>query len=271
MQVADVVLGTRPGHRARGQHPAPGHRGEVGRDPPQVVQVHVRRDDLEVVEDGVPGPGHRAAPAEPGVRQRALGQAEHRAVAAQPHPAHGIAQRHRRIVDAGGERVDVHGERLPVGGGDPQPGDAGGQIGQEDDAAEPLGALLDDPTRQRPLGRERRVALPLGAEPAVRVPGQGDAEGAALHPHVVEVHQRRGSARTALPQPQHLLVVHPPVAVLDQLDHRPVELQSGQHEAAGEKVGKLVRHPNPGKLRQEHARGVPHHQSLEREIVDERA
>ncbi len=73
--------------RERDQHPAPGHRGKIGRDPAQVVQVHVRRDDLEVVPHGTARPGDGPAAGEPGVGQRPFGEAEDQAVAPEPEPA----------------------------------------------------------------------------------------------------------------------------------------------------------------------------------------
>ena len=86
---------------------------------------------------------------------------------------------------------------LPVRRRDPEPGEPGVEIGEQDHPAEPVAALLDDPPGLGPLGLERGVALRRGAERAVGIPRQRDPERAAGDPHVVEVDQRRRAARPA--------------------------------------------------------------------------
>ena len=161
VEIADVVGGERAGLRARDEHAAAGHRGKVRRDPAQIVEAHLRRVRLEVEEHGVVRPGHRAAAGEARARQRPARQAEHRAVAPKVDPAHRVAQRHRRIAHASGERVEVDREGLAVGGGDPEPRHPGGEVGEEDHLAEPFRRLLDQPARLGPLRRRApsRAAL----------------------------------------------------------------------------------------------------------------
>ena len=270
-QVPDVVLGARAAHRARGEDAASLHRGEIGRHPAQVLQVHVGRDHLEIVEDGVPRPGHRAAAGEPGVGEPTAREAEDGAVAPQHDPAGRVAHGDGGIVDPGRQGIQIDGERKPVGGRDAEPAHPGREIGQEDDPAQSFGALLDGAARPGPLGLERGVLLRLGDERAVGIPGERDPQRAAVHPHVVEVHQRRLAARCAFAELQYFLEVHPTVAVLDELDHRTLELHRAQHHLTREQVGELVAHPHPRDVRQQRPAGVPHDQVLEHQVVKERA
>ena len=110
-----------------------------------------------------------------------------------------------------------------------------------------------------------------GAKRASRVPGQRDPKGAAVHLHLVEVDQGRRAAPRSLLEAQHLLVVHPAVAVLDELDGGMVELHPAEQDLSGEQVGQPVGHPHAWQIGQQRAGGVPHHQVFERQVVDERA
>ncbi len=271
LELADVVLVAGAAQRARGQHAAPGHGGEVGRDPAEVLQVDVRRDKLEVVEDRVLRPGHRPAAGEPGVGQRAALQAEHRAVPPEHHAARRVAQRDGRIVDPGGEGVEIDGERLPIRRRDPETGEPGGEVGEHDHPAQPLGTLFDDPAGLRPLRLQRGILRGLGLQRPAGVPRQRDPERPTVQPHVVEVHQRRLAAGRAFAQPEHLLEIHPAAAVLDELDHGTLELHRAQHHLARDQVGQLVSDSHPRQVREQHAAGVADHEILEYQVVEERA
>ena len=224
VQVANVVGGPGAGFRSGSEYPSARHRGEIGGNPAQVLQVDMGSDDLEVKQDGVAGPGDRAAAGEPGVGQRSPGETEDRAVTPDPDPAYRVAQRHPGVVDPGGERVEVDGKRLTVGRGDAQPGHPGGKIGQSDDPPQSLPGLLHDPAWLGPLGLERRIDAALGAGRLGRIPRQRDPEHALRHPDVVELDQGGFPALGALTDAQHLFVVHPAVAVLDQLDGGAIQL-----------------------------------------------
>ena len=229
------------------------------------------RDHLEVVEDRVTRPGHRAAAGEPRIRERRPIEAEDRAVAPQHDAAGGVAQGDPGIVDPGGQRVEVDGEGLPVGRRDAQAREPGRQVGEQDYSPQPLGAVLDDPARPAPLGPEGGVLLDLGGQPAVGVPRQRDPERTAIEPDVEKFHQRRLAARRAFAEPEHLLVVHPPAAMLDEVDDRPLELHRAEHHLARDQVGEVVAHPNPRQVGEQHPAGVADDEILQHQVVEERS
>jgi hypothetical protein len=211
-----------------------------------------------------PPPENRVSGSEPR-------EVEDRAVAVQPHPSHRVGERHRRIAHPGGQRVDVDRERLPVGCRDPELRKPRVEVRQHDHPPEAVGALFDHPSRLGPLRGQGRIALGLGPERAVRIPRQRDAQGAGGDLHLVEVDQRRGPAARPLLEAQHLLVVHPAVAQLDELDGGMIEGHAAQQYLLGEQVGQPVGHPHPRQVGQQRARGVAHHQVFQGEVVQERA
>ena len=96
------------------------------------------------------------------------------------------------------------------------------------------------------LARSARSAestAALGPGRLGRIPGQRDAQRPRGHVHVVELDQRRLSALGALADAEHLLVVHPAVAMLDQLDGGPIQLHPAQHHLAGDQVRQPIGDP----------------------------
>ena len=231
----------------------------------------MRRDYLKVEQDGIARPGHGAAAGEPAVGHGPGTQAEDGAIASNPNSAYCVPNGHPRIAHPCGQRIQIDGKWLPVRCGDPEPGDPGGEIGKLDHPAPAFGRVFDHPPRLRSFGTDRGIHTDLGDGGPGRVPRQSYSKGAFGHPDVVEFDQRRLAALRALPDAQHLLIVHAAIAVLDQLNGWALQLDAAQHHLPGDQVGQPIAHPRPGQVSQQHPAGVAHDQVFQCEIVDEGA
>ena len=182
--------------------PLPVIAGKSGRDPAQVVQVHVGRDDLEVEQHGVARPGDRAAAGEPACPGSAPRDRLKTALSprsrTRPTASRTVTA---GIVDPGRERVQVDGERLRSG------------VAIRSRA---MRVVRSDSriTRRRPSGlssitrpglarsaAQRRVPLGLGAERPVGIPRQ--ARCAACRPSPARCRNRpAATCRPGLPFPR---------------------------------------------------------------------
>jgi len=129
----------------------PLHRGEAGGDPAQVHQVHGRRDECEIEQRYMAGPGHRAAAPHPRARQGPANHGEIQAVPLGPAPGHEIGDGDCGITDDRGEGVELKGERLVVRRGDPDPEKVDREGLELNQAMQPVRRVLDDSAGQRPV------------------------------------------------------------------------------------------------------------------------
>ena len=237
----------------------------AGREPPvDEVKVAQRRRvgaQGEVEQQRVVRPGD-PAPRRPQLRP---GEADPRQVELQrvpdhPQPAGDVHQPQRRIAALDREPGDVDSDPPLRGRRHLQRRQPGVEVLE---APDPLPAV-----RAAPLDLQRRIAR-LGAgclEPQRHRP--------VLDPYVSEQDQRRRpvGARPGVgaAQPEQLLDVEPPVAVLHDVDHGLPQGELEQHHAAGGEVEWVVCQVGPRQPRDEGRVGVEQADPGERHAGEER-
>ena len=152
---------------------------------------------------------------------------------------------------------------LPVGRRDPEPGEAGVEIGQQDHPPKAVGALLDDAPGLGALGRERRVALGRRSGAS----GRGSTASAIRSvPPVTRTLWKSISGDVPPPgpflRPSTSSKFIRPLRSLMSWMRRVIELHAAQQDLAREQVGQPVGHPHARQIGEQRARGVAHDQVL---------
>ena len=173
-------------------------------------------------------------------------------------------------------RIHLEQDRVVFRGREAGPAEARVQAFEGPQLLQPFAfsAVLDPARRNQPLRGKRGVGRVLAAQMARHRPGSQHREDAIADRDILEVDQRAGPRRTAgagrtFADPHHFFEIEPAAAVFLQVDARTGQGDAREDDPLPDQVGQLEAQLHPRRRSEREARGVSHHDAVEREPGEE--